>query len=43
MIKVTVTGSIVTITTKVMELVVPLSMWVNRDSRRTIIKIAQGE
>lgn len=43
MIKVTVTGLIVTVRTKSMEVVVPLSMWLNRKSRRTIIKIAQGE
>lgn len=43
MIKVTITGSIVTVSTKSMELVVSLSMWLNRDSRRTIINIAQGE
>lgn len=43
MIHIIITGLTVTVTTPVMELMVPLSMWSDRNSRRNIIKIAQGE
>jgi len=43
MISITITGSIVTIATPMMVLVVPISMWKDRNNQKTIIKIAQGE
>jgi hypothetical protein len=33
----------VTISTPIMDLVVPVALWANRESRRNIIKIAKGE
>jgi hypothetical protein len=43
MIHIIINSLTVTVITPVMEIVVPVSMWLNRDSRKSIIKIAQGE